>query len=429
MLRRTPRLSCFLIAAFIVLGLYVPAMNFIALFATLYMILVASKNSLICIAIFLLPFATVFKLTIPGFSFFNIIMICVLLRVLMLNNYKLSAKSGMLLLLFGCYTVLTGLKADIIACVTVVCSFAFVICLMDKNKDEIILEDIMFFASLGVIITSIVAMLNVNVFPRLRPLMEEAATIRIEAGEYFFRFSGLMGNPNHYSFLVSVLLAAYCVIIIKNKAKMLDLIIFITLSVFGFMSISLSFVFAYIFMILLVLCFTLKRDVKDFAKYFVLFCFGLFLCLMFLSRDTFDAIALRFARIFDANSDLSSATTGRSDLWIYYLKYLLTNIPTLVFGVGIGAGNLPIGASHSFYIDILYHLGIIGGISFIACILVIFKPNPFYTQKSKFYNYIPLIIFLFRAFSINLLHSEQLPFCLLICALTMNWYGRGSIKE
>ena len=429
MLRRTIPFSYFLIASFIILGLYVPAMNFIALFTAMYMILVASKNSLVCITVFILPFATVFKLTIPGFSFFNIILICVLLRVIMLNYYKLSAKSWIVLLLFGCFTVLTSLKADIIACVTVVCSFAFVVCLIDQNNDEIILEDIVFFASLGVIITSIVAKLNVDVFPRLRPLMEETATIRIEAGEYFSRFSGLMGNPNHYSFLVSVLLAVYCVIIIRNKANLLDLIIFITLSVFGFMSISLSFIFAYIFMILLILCSTFKRDVKDFVKYFMLFGFGLLLCLMFLSKDTFDVIKFRFARIFNENIELSSATSGRSDLWLYYIKHLLTNIPTMILGSGIGSDNLPIGASHNFYIDILYHLGIIGGIFFIACISVIFKPNPFANKKSKFFNYIPILIFLFRAFSINLIHAEQLPFCLLICALTINWYDRGSIKE
>ena len=429
MLRQATPFLCFFIAAFIIIGLYVPMMNFIALFVAMYMILVASKNSLICIVVFLLPFATVFKLTIPGFSFFNIILIVAILRALMLNNFRLSTKSCMALLLFGCFTVLISLKADIIACVTVVCSFIFVICLMDKNKDEIILGDVVFFASIGVIVTSIVAMLNVDVFPRLRPLMEVAATIRIEAGEYFFRFSGLMGNPNHYSFLMSILIAVYCVIIIKNKAKLLDFIIFIILSVFGFMSISLSFIFAYIIMVLFVLCSAFKRNMKDFIKYFAIFSFGLFLCLIFLDKDTFDVIALRFVRIFDESSELSSVTSGRSVLWIYYLKYLFANIPTLILGSGIGSGNLPIGASHSFYIDILYHLGIIGGIFFILCILAIFKPNPFVKEKREFYNYIPLIIFLFRAFSINLLHSEQLPFCLLICALTMNWYGRGSIKE
>ena len=112
-------------------------------------------------------------------------------------------------------------------------------------------------------------------------------------------------------------------------------------------------------------------------------------------------------------------TSGRVGLAQYYLTYLGNNLDVLLFGKGIGAQNLSIGASHNYYLDILYHLGIFGGLLYLGCLYNVFFAEKKNNRKPKPYQYLPFVIFLIRAFAINLIAREQLVFVLMICSVTL----------
>lgn len=421
MMCKFDKFSFFLIGVLIILGLRAPVLNLIALAGAIYYIIFRfEENELVSFVAFLMPFAPIFKLTIPGFSFFNLILLCALLRVLVFLDFKIPYKSGMPLIWFSFFVMVTSIQIDLIASLTIICSLFFLSCISANGTCKIDFLDIVHYTSLGVIFTSIVAVWGRDVFPRLSPLLNET-TIRLDVGVHYNRFSGLFGNPNHFSFLVSILLASVCVIILKNEAKILDYVIFALLSIFGFMSVSVSFIIAYMCMLIMILYTALKNGGRILSKFFVIVTIVGVVLAVFLDTDTLSTIVFRFDGLVTEHADASSMTSGRSDLWLMYLKYLITDIKSLFIGVGIGAGNLPGGASHNFYIEIIYYLGLIGGSLFSICVVNIFKNNVLKEKNRVVANYIPLSIFIVRAFAINILHSEQLVFCLLICALALNW--------
>ncbi len=420
---------CLLIAAIIIVGLYVPLFNIVALVIAVLFMLTSTKEKLVEITFFLLPFASIFKITIPGFSFFNIILLCAVFKVLLLKQFKFSTKMWITLFLFAGYSLVISFGNDLIEWMTVICSISLVMLLMDDRTNQIDLKSICFLVSLSVIITSIIALMGTDVFPRIDPVLKEA-TIKLAPGEYYQRFSGLTGNPNHYSFLLSILLSSYSVIIVKDKIRIQDFIIFIVLSLFGFMSVSLSFIFTYIFAIGLFIASLLSNGFLNFAKYMLIFGAAMAICLYLMDDEILSVMRFRFDGIIGGETDASSITTGRYDLWIYYLNYLVNDVKALLFGVGVGAHNLPAGASHSFYVDIMYHLGLFGAPLYIACILRILNAESVrILGKRKIYNYIPLVVFLFRAIAINLLHSEQLPLCLMMVALSMCYVNKDPIES
>ncbi len=356
MIRKLNIFTCLLNGLLIILGLYVPFLNLIALVvASYYIVFRFRENELVSFVAFLIPFATIFKLTIPGFSFYNIILICALFRSLLLLNFKIPYKIGISLILFSFFVVVTSLQADLIASLTIACSVFLVVCITANGKKEISFLDIVHFTSFGVILTSVVAALGTGVFSRISPLLG-TTTIRLEAGVYYYRFAGLFGNPNHFSFIVSILLASICVIILKKEAKLIDYVIFALLSIFGFMSVSMSFIIAYAFMFVMILYTGIKNGGKRLLQFFAIVAIAVVVLVVFLDTDTLSTIAFRFDGLADKQADVSSMTTGRSDLWLMYLKHFTTDIKTLMVGVGMGAANLSGGASHNFYIEIIYYL-------------------------------------------------------------------------
>ena len=67
---------------------------------------------------------------------------------------------------------------------------------------------------------------------------------------------------------------------------------------------------------------------------------------------------------------MSAVTTARSDLWIAYIKDMLSNPAIIFFGKGFGTPTLPEMLSpHNLYISLLYQLGLIG-IGLIAFVVV-----------------------------------------------------------
>ena len=408
---------CLLITVIISMGLYFPYANFLALIIIVYSIFKLEEEDILCIILFLLSFSPIFKLKINGFTFFNIVIFISLIRVLIKNKFTLPRKSGLLLIYFSLYAISISFSINIIECLTVLCSLTLAALLYRPDRRKFNLKKVTIFTTWGVLLTSCLALFGKNI-PRLSSLLNKA-TIRLDAGVYYYRFSGLMENPNYYTLLPSLLLSMIVILVIKRKTNFIDYIYFIGLTIFGFMSVSQSFIITFIIMFIM---FFITLLFKSFKRSFIYIFLLIILCMVaykFLDKNTIEVILLRIHSNFTADGNLNISTSGRDELWKYYIVYLFDNVKLLFFGAGLGAGNLWIGASHNYYIDILYYLGIIGGILYCLCLFNIFGYKKYCIKKPKIYQFLPLMIFLIRAFARNLILSEQLTFMLIICSIAI----------
>jgi len=126
-----------------------------------------------------------------------------------------------------------------------------------------------------------------------------------------------------------------------------------------------------------------------------------------------------FERFLEGDS-LEGLTSHRSVIWIGYLKTIFTDPHCLVMGEGIHAAPpASIGAvSHNVYLEVLYYTGIIGG-----ALLVLLLRGMVKRKKRKLIQYLPLGVFLVRAFAINLFLREAFMIDLVIILLTLNDVG------
>lgn len=409
---------CLISAMLIIGGLYMPLLNFVALAVVYYGIFSMDDEDILCVMLFLLSFSPIFKLNIGGFTFFNLVIIGYLGRALITRSMIISRRFALYLILFSIYALIASGISNIIDVVTVIASLLMISLIYRPDNYAVSLKKMVVFASWGVLITSCLALIG-DSLPRISSLLNKT-TIRLNVGVYYYRFSGLMENPNYYTFFLSLVLAAISLLIIQNKAGIADYIYFVALSAFGIMSVSLSFIITYFVMVLiLIICYS-KGQPYRFVMCLLGVCITLFIIYHLIGKDTIDTILFRAPLNYSEIDGVELSTSGRTELWQYYISYLWNDLKALVFGVGLGASNLKAGASHSFYIEIVYYLGIIGGALYTACIFEIFKVKRYCVKTPKLYQYLPLVIFLIRATARNLILSEQLVFMLLFCSVAIS---------
>ncbi|MBP5432989.1 hypothetical protein [Ruminococcus sp.] len=413
---RSLNIACLIVGGIITLGLYIPLLNILALTICAFIIIRFSNQFLLCFLTFLLSFSPIFKLNINGFTFFNFIIIGTLCKMLYINNFRISKHLGIFLILFSLYSITISLDTDLLEILTVICALTMSMYLLQEEYDRYSLINILHYLSYGIISTSLIAYFG-NYFPRISPLLDRTR-IKLGATLYYYRFSGLLRNPNYYTMLLSIAVAAFCVLFINKKFKSLDFILFILISLFGFMSMSLSFIFTYLITLIITAYEVTKKDVKHSFWGIITVVISLVVIYKLAGTSTINTLLYRLKATSDI-SDLGSATTNRYTIWSNYVSYILSDVKTLLIGNGFKAKNLNGVASHNFYLETLYYLGVIGSLLFYICLYKIFIPKSILKKKPDLYQYIPIAIFLIRGFARNLITSEQFVFMLLLCSLSL----------
>ena len=406
-------LFCSIIALFIILGLFYPILNVAALGMVAVSILLSNAEESICILIFLVSFSSIFKVTLGGFTFYNYAVLLGIIKGLTKSKFKINRHFGFQFFLFCGYVGIISARNDMATVMAFLCYIILFYLLYIPGT--VSLRRITVFATWGIIITSIIALRSKQI-PRLYQIMKEA-TIRLAAGQYYNRFSGLETNPNYYSLMISIIIAVWLVLIIEGKNKKIDYAYVGVLTVFGLLTVSQSFVISYAITIGGILFMSGKSGNKSAPLTVMMLAVVLVIAFLMLSQDTVNTLLFRFNSISSSNT-MSEVTTGRSSLILYYLNYIYQNISVLLFGRGVGASNLPVGASHNYYVDIVYHLGLVGGSVYMMCLLNIFYPIKA-AIRGKVYRFTPLFVFLVRALAINLIAREQLMFALLLCSASL----------
>lgn len=420
---RYSALVFFAICGAIIGGTYIRLFSYAALLFSLIAVVVLSEEDSICLLMFLMPFASIFKASPTSQSFFTYLLLFYVLWCLF-KKRRINAsflRHFVFLLVFLVSQML--ISVNILRTVKFVANILFIYYVVNGNthKDN---KRIYLYYILGIIMSSAVAAFGL--IPDLSKYVEIKALSQYY--DNLVRFTGLYGDPNYYS--INVIISLCLTVILYHKKQLgtvLTLLFAAALVTFAIMTYSKS---AFL-MLLLPLLLLLYSQVRK-RKYFVfalLFLAAIILLSRVLARriDAFDVV---LSRLFGDNG--GSLTTGRDTIWENYIGYFSKSWWTVIVGGGFNAALVNEHAAHNTYIDLIYYLGLVGTILLGGVFYAIIKPAP-NPEKTNFLNYSIWLCLMAMYFFLSELFYFDLAFHIIIAILIsktdMNVSPRGGKNE
>lgn len=243
---------------------------------------------------------------------------------------------------------------------------------------------------------------------------------KVEMSGNITRYSGLSYDPNFFALVDSVLIA---ILLLGNgKKSALKTLALIFLTVVGFYTFSKSYV---VLLVLTLIAYIFKGSKYPKGSLFAVF--AAFLCMALADHFSGVGVLKLINARFTAADNMNDLTTGRADLWIKYLDYILSNAKCLILGRGFNTFSLG-KAVHNTYIDWLYRFGIIGSalwmIYFRFCKREILKKSP-----EKLSSVIPAVIFLTGIFFLSAFYFQQFWCCIFLVMLCPYMNGEENNEE
>lgn len=422
-----------LITLFIVLGLNLPVLNLAALAICAWMIVFErGLDHIFDLLYYLLALSSIFRMGLDGFAMFNILTLMVLLRLLLANGFTFSVSTMIPigLILYVLLGFRSANKAELIRfiCQTLIASMVLTTPQMRgsfsaKRKNTMM--------ALGIVVSSVVAMMK-DYFPALkRYLLVNGANIKLGTQQYYDRFMGVEINSNIYTLLISISLSVYAVYLIEKKLTWVDCILILVLLYFGALTVSMSFVVSVAFVGVVAVLFASMKDIRMLlyaVAMVVLIVAAAFL--LFGDSEAMKTILFRIQQDTNAGANLSSVTTGRSDIWMKYIEYLIAHPAQLFFGIGLSA-KVPFRAPHNYYIETVVYLGLVGGLLYLATYALMFHPSMYTAKRCRLYRHLPLGMILLRGMARCLICEEKIMFIYMLYTLTaiLDMVPRRSERE
>ncbi|MBE6807065.1 MAG: O-antigen ligase family protein [Ruminococcaceae bacterium] len=178
------------------------------------------------------------------------------------------------------------------------------------------------------------------------------------------RRSGYFNDPNFYSAHITVALSGVLVLLLNRSRKretVTQVCLVVALVYCGLLSVSKSFLLVAVAMALFWAVGVMFQKGKISVKLMVLLC-ALVGFYFLLSSAMFDTVLSRFV----GATNMSALTTGRTDLWVNYLRELGDNPMMLLFGNGYTDVTVGGRAAHNTLIQLLYQFGVVGYIFLIG---------------------------------------------------------------
>lgn len=406
------------LATLILLGTYKNVFS-LAAFLLMGLMLVFCDNETNLLQIFfVVPMANIFKFS-PGVqSFFTIILL-----VYIVLHLVLPRRATLVVILFAVYVLIGQLLAgqfNFFRTVKLVCSLLFLSSVLN-NKVEMRNKEIFLSYIIGNLVSSVFGLMDSSVF-RIENYIGVAEFAGPSNKTDILRFSGLYPDPNYYSVCIIV---SMCLLLILYHKKEINtffallvatpMIYFLIITYSKSSVIMLLVFFAY-------LMYSLVLQKKHFYLVAIIIMLVTVVVLALSGRiSLFETVIARFSTASTGEElDVNALTTGRTDIWIMYLKYIIKNIKTAVLGDGISAGYYNQMAAHNTYIDILRHLGIFGGSLLFVSLKMILADSIAVKKERNLLNYSVLICVLVMYFFLSELFYIDAQFHLFIAFTVMN---------
>lgn len=403
------------------MGLRIPVLNLAALaLCTWVIIFERSLDHIFDWLFYLVPFSPIFKIGLSGFALFNFVTIMVLFRLVMANDFAFSIPSASTFVMI-IYILAGIMSAGIPDCIRFICQLLIgaIVMINPAFRNSLSIKRKNTMLASGILVSSLIASMR-DFFPQLKSFYEYyGTTIRLAPGVHYARFMGLEMNPNMYTVLTSVSLAVFIVYLVNGRLKKFDIVLMGGIGIYGALTVSMSFIVSIIGIVGIAFI-PLSRRNPRLATYTVVVGIlgGIVFLVLFGDSDMVQTILFRFQEGLSDSADLSSVTTGRSDIWLEYLEYFWNHPFVALFGKGLNA-KLPMHAPHNYYIETIYYLGIVGGILYIFTLADVYAPSKYIGRRCEFYQQIPLFMLLIRGIARCLICEEKMMFIFLIYSLTV----------
>lgn len=221
-----------------------------------------------------------------------------------------------------------------------------------------------FFAA-GIILAAITSR-QLTVFPTI------ARYIDIKTLFGTVRYSGYYGDPNFYSAHITAAIGGVLVLLLNRLRAGQSLLMVFLLALLmycGFMSVSKSFLLVAVASLLFWGIAVLFQRERLSAKLMVLLTFLLGVLFLLSSTLFTDMIDMMLSR-FSSDHSLSDFTTGRTELWVRYLRAFEEDPLLLLFGNGYTNVTINDRNSHNTLIQTVYQFGLVGSavlLAWLAC--------------------------------------------------------------
>ena len=373
-------------------------------FAGISLLVFLASSSAHCVTflLFLMPFATILKLSYNGMSIFTILFFFTIVKML-IEYRRIDARLVAILLIFFAYSVFFS-GIDKLTTIITMITGVLMLYYIRNNKADVVMVIVAY--SVGICLSSILA-LNKDMLPIISKFVRNSM-MKLGDDQYSIRFSGLYGNPNYYTMDVIIALSAIVALLqYKKGATKLLYICFFALSIFGLMSVSKSFLISWIALILIWSLSSLRQGV---GKFFGVLCIlGIGAALIYyFAYDSIEAFLSRLEE--DSSGSIDTITSGRYGIWTTYVKTIFSDYNILFFGNGLNTiiTSLRKG-THNTYLEALFTLGILGLSIFLTALTISIGK-----VKIKGIVWVPVLVLMIRMFAIGIFTHDNLWFYLSI---------------
>ena len=338
--------------------------------AFLMMIFSSTKNALSYI-IFIFPFCW-FELAF-GMIMIAICLVSWVIKTVILKHFKEGIKFNLsiktIVLLCAClafsFIPVSGIYNPhvFIKGLFVIVLFGFTY-LMIKLPEEFRLKYNLCILAVALLIASLFSL-----FAPVSALLQDILEVHY-AAENIVRFSALFYNPNNLGLVCEIGMIILAYYFVANKSTKRDIFTFALFTVLGILTFSKAFAIICGILMIILLCCAIKNKRK--RVWITLGVAAVAIMLIFIIRPDFLMVYLNRATVPSGSADIvGSITTGRSNLWSSYTKYLIDNPLYLFFGRGFGAPRIEVFSPHNLYLSIIYQLGIIGTALMVATMVFV----------------------------------------------------------
>ncbi len=341
-----------------------------------------SENFTLPILLFFLPWSPVLKTAPTGYSFFTfgLILVCgisVIKKRFKIKKYPIVAGIALAFLSLLSKTVDgNGISLGYLTFMVLIVLFPVVKGEWTVKKYDFF-HVVMFFA-LGAIIAALCAY-GLNIFPNI------ARYIRVDSYSTITRRSGFYGDANFYTAQITAAMGGSLVMILREKRKgriLFLAIISVLLLYCGLLSASKSFAIVATGMLVLWIIAVLRIQGRRGLKIGILIGVAVLAVVIATSAVFGDLLEVIITR-FSYTKDLDSFTTGRTELWMLYIKEIMNDIKIFFLGKGFTNVKVEGRAPHNTLLQIFFQFGFFGGLVLLYWVVSFFRGASYKGRRKK----------------------------------------------
>ena len=223
--------------------------------------------------------------------------------------------------------------------------------------------------------------------------------------DHITRYSGLSYDPNFFTLIDCLAISA--LLFGEKKTGVIKGIVLIFLVVVGLFTFSKSYILLLAIIFISYLCMRSKAPIKT-----LVLIGAVLVCLWVIERYSDIRVLSLIEERFASAEDSNDLTTGRIDLWIEYIKYIVNDFKCLFVGEGFNALSLE-KAAHNTYIEFIYRFGVVGSILWIIYFVWCSKEIARKVSPKRDLNVSSMVLYI-GLFFLSAFHFQQLWCCIFL---------------